>query len=327
MFKCLTALILVFALLSTGSVYAGGIEWNVDPDFKKNTASLELSGAICAGNDGKQNWCYAINDEKKYFQLFSIDGRTLKPGKRIRILEKRGADGNKNGEPDLEAIAYANGFVYMVGSHGRSRKKGELDSDSFWLFRMPVDSETGQPQFEVSNNAVSVKIEKVNTLRVIIKNTDGLREFAEIRLQENGANVEGIAVLEADLFFGFRAPVTKDGTVVLQVAVDRLFGESTSEPVRHFLNLGTNYGIRDMVAHDGRILILTGGAQDHQLVPVVWSWRPESTPRLLTVLDTPSGYKAESLMVLEQDDDHLKVLVLFDSRKNGEPLEFEIPSK
>ena len=315
-------------LMGATSAWADGIEWNVHPDFKNEEAALEISGGVCGGEDGQRKWCFAVNDEKKYIQTFSIDEPTLKPGKRLRILEKRDGTGEKYAEPDAEGAAYHDGFIYVTGSHGAPRN-GDAPQDSrFFVFRMPVDRQTGEPAFEVTREAVDPKIERTDELRPIIKTADGLSAHAEQALSNNGANIEGIAAMGDSLYFGFRAPTGPNGAVVLQVAIDRLFGTSETQATSHALDLGVGYGIRDMTRLGNRFLLLAGAASRDELVPVVWSWVPGQAPELIKALSVAEGRKAEGLMVLDASDQKkVRVLVLFDSRKNGEPTEFTLQLK
>jgi hypothetical protein len=57
-----------------------------------------------------------VNDQKKYAQFFSVDGTTIMPDPNgiIRLSDAEG-------DPDAEGTAYADGYFYVTGSHGRSR--------------------------------------------------------------------------------------------------------------------------------------------------------------------------------------------------------------
>lgn len=305
---------------------ADGIQWTVQPDFENSDAALEISGATCAGSDA--TWCFAVNDEKKYIQVFSMQGRTLKPGDRIRILEKRAASGSKFAEPDLEAITYGDGFVYLSGSFGLSRKKDKLNPSRFLVYRFPVDRESGEPAFDMTRKTVAPEIVRSKKLGDIIKSADGLSGFAEQPLRDNGANVEGLAIKDDSLFFGFRAPATERGAVVLQVKTERLFGDAEHPAVSHFLDLGVGYGIRDMAVFGDGFLILSGAAVSQAVLPAIWHWVPDRHLRLLKVLPVPEDSKSEGLMIVDAaEEQELRVLVLFDSLKNGAPTEFTVPLK
>ena len=323
-----TGILAAVLLAGVSDLAAGdGIAWRVSPDFSNDEAAEEISGAVCAGDEGAWDWCVAVNDEKKYVQFFSIDGQTIVPGKRARVLEKKGAAGKRLGEPDLEAVASDGGFVYLAGSHGVGRRTGRADPERYFVFRFPVDRESGKPAFEITRDRVADRIERSAGLKSVIELADRLGDFANQPLDANGANIEGMTALPGRLFFGFRAPVLPDGAVVLEVTTDRLFGGDTSGPITHILDLGAGYGIRDMARIGNDVLILTGAGTGDELVPAIWRWRPGHAPRLLQILTVPAGWKAEGLMVLSADNRTARTLVFFDGQKNGAPIEFEIPTR
>jgi hypothetical protein len=317
----------IFSILFALTPYlawAQGLEWSVRPDFKSRKAALNISGAICADWDANQRQCYAVNDEANYFHLFTINGFTIVPQKRGRLIAKRDNDDNK--ELDLESVTYGNNFVYFVGSHGHPRRKGKFSDGSFRLFRLPVDKK-GKATVEFEDKRPVDTIEASEKLGAVIDAVEGLSDFSKVKLKDNGANIEGVAVLGNDLFFGFRAPVIERGATVLRVSIDHLFGDESDNAQSYVLDLGSGYGIRDMAVFEDRILILAGGAQNDPLKPIIWSWKPGKRPRLLSVLDTPEGSKAETLMLVSIKKKKLRVLVMFDNLKNGMPTEFEIPRK
>ncbi len=312
-------------MLASSAASADGIEWKVQPNFENDEAAFELSGVVCAGSGKTTQWCFAVNDEKKYIQHFSIEGRTIIPGDRLRLLDKETPTGSKFAEPDLEAAAYHEGFVYAVGSHGLSRKQNRFSASRFFIYRLPVDPKSGKPTFKLTRKAVVPQIERTNRLREIIKAADGLSSFAEMPLSENGANIEGMGLIGNDIYLGFRAPYTRAGAIVLQVAVSALFSSGPKVSVTHYLNLGVDYGIRDMARIDDRFLVLSGAAGSGDLTSAIWSWKPGEDPVLLLVLSGTKGNKAEGLLVLNADaNKSVRVLVLFDSRKNGAPTEFTV---
>ena len=325
MMRMISILALPAMILGSGPGLADGIDWDVRPDFRNDEAALEISGIACAGKDGKQEWCYAVNDEKKYVQLFEIKNRTLVPGKRLRILNKEDAAGNEFAEPDLEAVAYHRDFLYLAGSHGASRKKGEVHVSRFFVFRLPV-KDSGKPDFKIDDDDVASQIERSAGLRSLIKSAEGVAEFAEKSPDENGANIEGMGLLDEAIYFGFRAPVAPRGAVILKVSIGTLFAGAAQPAESFFVDIGAGYGVRDMAPLEDGFLILAGAAGDADLVPAIWFWRPDTRPRLLRILRVPALFKAEGLMVLDRKDrEEVRVLVVFDSQKNGAPREFAIP--
>jgi hypothetical protein len=116
--------------------------------------------------------------------FFTIDGNRIIPDKSMRLLPKE-LNGAKTGEIDAEGAAYGDGYFYILGSHGLSRKKAEFNPSSFFLFRFPVDEETGFPEFEFSKKKVAPDIERTDALRAILKGApDPIGQYAEKPLGE-----------------------------------------------------------------------------------------------------------------------------------------------
>src|SRR5262249_18066061 len=61
-----------------------------------------------------------------------------------------------------EAVAYDNGYYYVTGSHGTSKKGGEHQRSRF--FRFPVDKQTGEPGFPFDATTPAKEVEAKNNL-------------------------------------------------------------------------------------------------------------------------------------------------------------------
>lgn len=298
-----------------------GTTWKEGPHFAgKKKVRKSISGAACAPVLPPQ--CIAALDEKNRTQFFTISDRTLKPGPVMAIVEDNG-----NGDPDTEGAAYADGFFYLLGSHGLSRKKGKLHPSSFLVFRFPVDKSTGKPAFDISAETVAPEIARSDRLRKAIRNAPGvIGDYAEKPLGEKagGANLEGLAVIGKRLYVGFRGPSSKGRAYILSVDVDRLFGDGDLAPVIFTLELGKNIGIRDLAAVSGGILILAGPVQKKGPYSI-FRWDLKNAPQKLQDLAMPDPeVKAETLLLLDQQDDSYDVLVLYDGIKDGGPREYRL---
>ncbi|WP_346912779.1 DUF3616 domain-containing protein [uncultured Roseibium sp.] len=298
-----------------------GIAWKAGPHFAgKKKVRKSISGAACA--PVLPPVCIAALDEKNRTQFFTIADRTLKPGPVMAIVEDNG-----NGDPDTEGAAYADGFFYLLGSHGLSRKKGKFHPSSFLMFRFPVDKSTGKPAFDISADTVAPEITRSDRLRQVIRKSPGvIGDYAEKPLgkKAGGANLEGLAVIGKRMYVGFRGPSSKGRAYILSVDVDRLFGDGDLAPVIFTLELGKNIGIRDLAAVSGGLLILAGPVQEEGLYSI-FRWDLKNPPQKLKDLVMPDPeVKAETLLVLGQQDDSYDVLVLYDGIKDGGPREYRL---
>ena len=300
-------------------------EWKLSEPFgKSEDARMNLSGAACVPTTPKFKSCLIANDEKKYAQFFSINGTTLKPRKRRLILLS-----DEKKDPDAEGVAYADGFFYVTGSHGRSRH-GDSDNDSSYaVFRIPVDSTTGAPKFEPDQDKV-VGVESSSLLRKALRKGEFIKEFFDEPLADGGINIEGIAVRDGRMHLGLRGPSVDARAFVLSVDAEAVFtkGSDLNSKVTP-LKLGENVGIRDLAAVSDGILILAGPTRDEAVDYSVWFWDSVSlTAKPLATLDLSTvakGAKAEILLPLEEGRSEIRALIMFDGVENGGARSFRIP--
>jgi hypothetical protein len=301
------------------------VVWKVSENFKGNKARHNLSGAACTTKAPPFASCLIVNDEENYAQFFSVTDTTLVPGKVIRLREK-----DVEGDPDGEGAAYEDGFFYVTGSHGRARNNKEKSSvPSYVVFRIAVDKATGKPA-EVSEDKV-VGVEASTRLHDVIHDGEGIGPFFNAFLDQNGANIEGIAVKGGRMYLGFRGPSVAGEAFILSVKAAAVFTkDDMTEAKVNRLKLGNETGIRDLAAVDGGILILSGPVNDQKVTPAIFFWNEQTGDlRLLAQLEIPEKlkeFKAETLLILRDEKDKpFRALVMFDGAENGGPTEYLVP--
>ena len=292
MFRILSLLLGLFAAYPLAAQTA----WEVDPDFGKKSRE-DLSGAACTPDR-----CIAINDETHYVQEFTLKKNRVKPGERIRLLDK-------GEEIDAEAIAATGNTFYIAGSHGLTRKKAKLNRSSFALFRLKGDD-----------------IRSTDRLRTAIRDIPALRAYAEKPLTQNGVNIEGLAAKGDRLFFGFRGPSVKGHAFVLEASAKALFSDAKLTPILHTIRLEDRIGIRDMVAVPDGILLLTGPVNTLPRRFAVRLWSP-ADDKITTLAQVPLAGKdkPEGLLILSENDETYQALILYDGPRNGAPIEMPLP--
>jgi hypothetical protein len=301
-------------------------------DDKENRPRMNLSGAACVPTRPKFTSCLIANDEKKYAQFFSIDGTTLSPLKLIRLSDE-------DKDPDAEGVAYAKGYFYVTGSHGRSRHGDTASRSSYAVFRFPVDPLTGVPPFKVTDKKV-VGVESSSRLREVIKKSCVVRDrqpddcsikkFYDKPLDDGGVNIEGIAVKDGRMHFGLRGPSQGGNAYLLSVDAKAMFAKHADlKSKATSLPLGLNTGIRDLAAISDGILVLAGPTRSEAVPYAVWLWDGVgNNATKLATLDLAaidSNGKAEVLLPLEEDGSNIRVLVMFDGIENGGAISFKIP--
>ena len=306
------------------------IDWSVQSIFQKDDRDdkfkdqprMNLSGAACAETTPKFKACLIANDEKRYAQFFSIAGKMLSPGALIRMSDA-------DNDPDAEGVAYAKGYFYVTGSHGRSRHSDKANETSYAVFRIPVDPETGLPKYKFTDKKKAPEIDVSDRLREVLPNHPLLKTAYDKPLKQGGLNIEGIAVRNGRMHFGLRAPSNARSAYIASVDVAAAFTKADELKSKvTAVELGDNTGIRDIAAIEDGILILAGPTQEETVPYTIWHWSDAGDSlKPLATLDLkgvdPSA-KAEILLPLDVSAASIRVLVMFDGLENGGPRSFDI---
>ena len=170
-----------------------------------------------------------------------------------------------------------------------------------------------------------MEIKSSSKLRDIIAAEPPLSRFLDRRLENNGITIEGIAVVGARLIAGFREPSLENGrSPVLSVSVGSLYGPDAAEPKVFLLPLGEGRGVRDLAPFENGLLVLAGPASDEAGSYSVYWWTMENEEiRFLADItkatDASKQRKPEAILPLDKGPSGLRVLILSDGAKEGEP--------
>jgi hypothetical protein len=316
---------LVLVLSPTGSSgeveRLGRVEFKGDIHKAKNVSGIAVvKGYLVVGSD-----------EGNTVQILKHDGDRYTVLPRDVIL-----DGQAK-EIDIEGIAAEDGFVYVVGSHSRVRKKVddthtaqenrqrllvvERDENRERLYRFRLDSNGEMSALEVTSLMPAIEQDPV------------LHAFTRVPSKENGVDIEGIAVRDGRLYVGFRGPVLRDNYVPV---LHTRFGNPVSDVSLLFVNLG-GLGIRDLAPVRHGFLILAGPVGDGPGSYQLYFWdgrdclpgrRPPEEPvgriEWLGTIATEEEAKAEGVTVLEESQMAYEVIIVFDGLKNGGAMRYRV---
>src|SRR5262249_50183728 len=131
---------------------------------------------------------------------------------------------------DGEAVAYADPFFYVSGSHGCSRHSGKFTTSSFIVGRlrldddgMLVDPHGARSDPEGPASAVELSYRLTDALRNDNRIKDAFGKALEPDGGADGLNIEGIVVVGKTLFAGLRAPNLDGEAVLVGAHLDDLF--------------------------------------------------------------------------------------------------------
>jgi hypothetical protein len=330
---------------------------------KVDASATDISGMACLPATAAPRTCLLINDENRSAQFATIQNDRLVVGRPVPLIGKT-PDSRTLGSPpvetcrevddfeemDGEGVAYAEPYLYVVGSHGCSRSKGKFRLSSFILARVRVDRQ-GQPvdgaDRPLAPENFSEAVETSYRVSDWLKRSGAAAGFFAKDLESaDGLNIEGIAVQGDTIWFGLRGPIVKspdkpvgDKGAAFLVGGDiaDLFKPGTApskaEP-RVIAVALEGLGIRDLaLLPDQRLLVIAGAAHGPEVpfqLVVVDPANGDAKPigPLAEVKQSVKGEmktgKAEGVTVLDGTADKAQIVILFDGLLDGAPHRSEI---
>ena len=353
--------------LPVPSVQPGSGPWTGGEGFsfglgkkKEAKARRSVSGMACSLSAARQRICLLVFDEGVEARYATLRDATLVVGSERVVLR---AD---EGELDAEGAATDGSYFYVTGSHSAKRSDCQSNPHSRHVLRFRRDAATGRALRSPSGDPSGILVDYADSGRLwaIMQAQPELKASvgegkclgsapppeAPGLAGEHGVNIEGLAVSDGRLYFGFRGPARKGQALILAIDAEALFKGGDAKAGVTRVKVGAGQGIRDMVAVAGGFLLLTGPDDDPaNQERVKWSiawWDGTGgaavvTPKTLATLDlegvelrqTKAGkantcedkaLKPEAMTVLEETPQSYKLLILSDGMCDGGALAFTV---
>jgi hypothetical protein len=264
---------------------ANAVRLEFSPD---SLVHANLSGAAFTGD-----WLWVAGDEAcgldRLRRLEPVGRETLRFGEvqdfpLAGLLDLPGAPDE---EADLEGMAVADGFLWVVGSHGLKRKNAKpdrdhadnarrlaklaLDGNRRLLACLPIEPDAqGAPvlvrQARDGRRALRLKGDaQANLLTRALADDPHFGPYMAIPGKDNGFDIEGLAVDGHRLLLGLRGPVLRGWSALLEIAVEARGDHLRLAPLddtgtlirKHFLQLD-GMGVRDLHFSGDDLYILAG---------------------------------------------------------------------
>ena len=247
-----------------------------------------LSGAAFT-----DNWLWVAGDEAcgidRLRQLDPVGREALRFGevRDFPLAELLDLPGAALEEADLEGMATADGFLWVVGSHGLKRKNAKpgrshadnakrfaklsLDGNRRLLACLPIEPDANGAPCLVRKAADGRRALRLrgdaqeNLLTRALADDPHFGPYMAIPGKENGFDIEGLAVDGSNLLLGLRGPVLRGWSAILEISVQACGDDLRMQPIddsgtlirKHFLHL-EGLGVRDLHFHGDDLYILAG---------------------------------------------------------------------
>jgi hypothetical protein len=264
---------------------ANAVRLEFSPD---SLVHANLSGAAFTGE-----WLWVAGDEAcgldRLRRLEPVGREALRFGEvqdfpLAGLLDLPGAPDE---EADLEGMAVADGFLWVVGSHGLKRKNAKpdrdhadnarrlaklaLDGNRRLLACLPIEPDAqGAPvlvrQARDGRRALRLKGDaQANLLTRALADDPHFGPYMAIPGKDNGFDIEGLAVDGHRLLLGLRGPVLRGWSALVEIAVEARGDHLRLAPLddtgtlirKHFLQLD-GMGVRDLHFSGDDLYILAG---------------------------------------------------------------------
>jgi len=318
------------------------VRGHLEGEVKDGKVLGNVSGLACTGSAVGVRQCLVIDDELTSAQRVTIANRTMTSGSSVELVGAGQAIGaapalncderKKPKDLDGEAVAESGGTFYVIGSHGCGRSGGAFRPSSFLIVRL---SPAGRVDLSYR---VSEGIQALPQVRdffgkrlqeIAAKPADDEGPATPARPDENGLNVEGMAVSNQRLWVGLRGPVVNCTAYVVSMDADAVFdAEGRLDSRAHALALDPDHGVRDLARlADGRMLVLSGPRTNAGAGYSIWVFDPRSAAaptKVHTFGPNEVSGKPEGLLVLAETPAGASVLVVQDGPVDGDPREIAI---
>jgi Protein of unknown function (DUF3616) len=321
-----------------------------DPDLDRLDKDKQLRDGISAAVLVENTLWVAGDETTRLERLSRGDPDVYDQHVAFRLSDYLTLPGGEEDEADIEGLAAADGYLWLVGSHSLKRnnpKHGKLvadnlkrlssvesDGNRYLLARIPLNSEDTVQVLEKrvdEPNAMRIAGQlrgdaKGNELTAALAADKHLKDFLAIPGKDNGLDVEGLAVAEGRVFMGLRGPVLRGWATLLEVTVGENEGDASTLKLKeigtdgslyrkHFLDLG-GLGVRDLCIEGDDLLILAGPTMDLDGPVTVFRWRGGGKPKEASLV-----FKDVLEKVLDipfgDGNDHAEAMTLLPADKEG----------
>lgn len=256
-----------------------------DPECVANISAAAIVG---------ETSLFLASDEGASIERLTWDGSAW--GAQLRIPLSELLDLKEDGaEVDLEGLAASGGWLWVLGSHARTRPKVKKSDDDCIDLAKLADLKDTRPRSLLARlplvrdgaGWIVVKKDgirragllkqgkKGNALAKAFADNPLIRPFTSVPAKEGGVDVEGIAVFGERVALGMRGPVIGGDALLVEVEIGaKASGKLhlVGEPALRLLAM-EGLGVRDLHLDGSDLLILAGPTTALSGPCAVYRWR------------------------------------------------------
>ncbi len=257
-------------------------------------------------------------------------------------------------EADVEGLAADEDWLWVLGSHARTRNKPEKAEDECIDLTLLADLKDTRPRcllaripLAADENGLRTPVRKDgkrkaglvqqtkhgSLLSKALKHDALLGPFTRLPAKEGGLDIEGIAVCDDRVALGLRGPVIASHAVLLELRIEpKASGRLhiKGEPVKRLLAM-EGLGLRDLKRCGDDLVILAGPTTGLSGPCALYRWRgwaddpPQDPERVRLhrperILELPFGRgedHPEGLALWGDNGEARQILVIYDSPSKG----------
>lgn len=274
----------------------------------KHFGACDASGSVALFDT---NYLVVANDEDNILRVYD----STSSGKPIESIDIGNYFTNnpKNKEADIEAATILNGNIYWITSHGRNKNAKERpERHNFFANKFAVDGEkiSAQQIGRSYSNLFADMMRDERLKKYKLESAESLAPKAE-----GGLNIEGLCTTpDNQLLIGFRNPIRDGKALVLPLENPEELIQKEDSSARFGnpidLDLG-GLGIRSIEYWEThKLYIIAAGSYSSrdEFRFYQWSGNPNEDPELIEIVDLPSGFNAEAVVIYPNLDNKFQIL-------------------
>jgi len=265
-------------------------------------------------------YLWKASDEGRSVERFIGVDDEFKLDRQVRLDDHFDLPGKPSDEADVEALALADGRLWICGSHSWVRRTATTARGSKVSPRIATrDSRQLLGYLSVDGAAIAagrmMPCTGPASLRSRLARNPFLAPFMKLPGKENGLDIEGLLVTGNVLMLGLRGPVVDNIALILEFELAASGARTAQSFFTHFVDLG-GLGVRDLARCGPDVYILAGPVSRTAGPFRLYAWRPSRDASVQKPEEVHAWRDADEYpegVACVADRDRIDFLVVYDN--------------